>query len=95
MQARRERGYRWWLLFLALWLAATAPVDARDRSGRRGAEPAAVGLNEAVQQAQQQSGGRVLSADTVNQGGRAVHRVKVLTPSGQVRVYTIDAGGGR
>jgi uncharacterized membrane protein YkoI len=74
-----------------LALAVAAPVQARDRSERH-AQPA-MSLNDAVQQAQQQSGGRVLSADTVRQGGRAVHRVKVLTPSGQVRVYTIDAGG--
>jgi len=49
-------------------------------------------LNQAVQQVQQQTGGRVLSAETVRQGGRLVHRIKVLTPSGQVRVVTVDAG---
>ena len=42
-------------------------------------------------QVQRETGGRVLSADTVNQGGRTVHRIKVLTPSGQVRIVTIDA----
>ena len=51
----------------------------------------AASLNEAVQQVQRETGGRVLSADTVNQGGRSVHRIKVLTPSGQVRIVTIDA----
>jgi uncharacterized membrane protein YkoI len=51
----------------------------------------AASLNEAVQQVQRETGGRVLSADTVNQGGRTVHRIKVLTPSGQVRIVTIDA----
>jgi len=51
----------------------------------------AANLNEAVQQVQRETGGRVLSADTVNQGGRMVHRIKVLTPSGQVRIVTIDA----
>ena len=50
-------------------------------------------LNQAVQQVQGETGGRVLSAETVNQGGRSVHRIKVLTPSGQVRVMTIDARG--
>ena len=57
---------------------------------RRGAE-GGVSLNEAVRQVQRETGGRVLSADTVNQGGRTVHRIKVLTPSGQVRIVTIDA----
>jgi len=50
-------------------------------------------LNEAVQQVQQQTGGRILSAQTVRQGGRSVHRIKVLTPSGRVRVIIVDAGG--
>ncbi len=83
------------MVLVALCLAGVAAfADARGplQIARRGGE-SGVSLNQAVQQAQQQSGGRVLSADTVNQGGRTVHRVKVLTPSGQVRVYTFDAGG--
>ena len=51
----------------------------------------AASLNEAVQQVQRETGGRVLSADTGDQGGRTVHRIKVLTPSGQMRIVTIDA----
>ena len=58
---------------------------------RRGGGEAGVSLNEAVQQVQRETGGRVLSAETVNQGGQTVHRIKVLTPSGQVRIVTIDA----
>lgn len=62
---------------------------------RRGGETG-VSLNQAVQQVQRETGGRVLSADTANHGGRAVHRIKVLLPSGQVRVVTVDAqAGGR
>ncbi len=88
---------------LALLLVATALVAVGAPSAafaadgghyfiaRRGGGEAGASLNEAVQQVQRETGGRVLSADTVNQGGRAVHRIKVLTPSGQVRVLTIDA----
>ena len=60
---------------------------------RRGSETG-ISLNEAVQQVQRETGGRVLSADTVNQGGRAMHRIKVLLPSGQVRVVTVGAPSG-
>lgn len=56
----------------------------QDRSG-------GMSLNQAVQQVQRETGGRVLSAETINQGGRSVHRIKVLTPSGQVRVMIVDA----
>lgn len=95
MQAKRNNRQRRWVAVVALCLAGISahadpiePIQVARRGGDSG-----VSLNEAVQQAQQQSGGRVLSADTVNQGGRAVHRIKVLTPSGQVRVYTFDGGG--
>ncbi|MEK7758581.1 MAG: hypothetical protein AAB304_03105, partial [Pseudomonadota bacterium] len=37
---------------------------------RRGGGEAGVSLNEAVQQVQRETGGRVLSAETVNQGGQ-------------------------
>ena len=71
---------------LALLLVAAALLTAGAPS-----VTFAASLNEAVQQVQRETGGRVLSADTVNQGGRMVHRIKVLTPSGQVRIVTIDA----
>ena len=89
------------LLVAAALLTAGAPSVAFAAGGghqhvaRRGGE-AGVSLNEAVRQVQRETGGRVLSADTINQGGRTVHRIKVLTPSGQVRVVVIDAqSGGR
>lgn len=84
------------LLVIAALVAAGTPGVALATGGehyltaRRGGEDG-MSLNQAVQQVQRETGGRVLSADTVNQGGRAVHRIKVLTPSGQVRVMTIDA----
>lgn len=73
----------------------SATADAFIVIARRGSETG-VSLNEAVQQVQRETGGRVLSADTVNHGGRAMHRIKVLLPSGQVRVVTVGAqAGGR
>lgn len=88
------------MLLVVASLASAGATDvafARDshRDGRRGGETG-TGLNAAVQQVQRETGGRVLSADTVNQGGRSMHRIKVLLPSGQVRVVTVGAqAGGR
>ena len=86
------------LLLVAIVLVAVGAPSATFAAdgghyfiARRGGGEAGVSLNEAVQQVQRETGGRVLSADTVNQGGRTVHRIKVLTPSGQVRIVTIDA----
>jgi uncharacterized membrane protein YkoI len=85
------------LLAAATLIVAGAPSAAFATGGghyliaRRGGGDTGVSLNDAVQQVRRETGGRVLSAETVNQGGRTVHRIKVLTPSGQVRVVVVDA----
>lgn len=86
-------------LTLALVLPETGQAawnqESYQRVARRDQDRGGGGmsLNQAVQQVQRETGGRVLSAETINQGGRSVHRIKVLTPSGQVRVMTVDAHG--
>lgn len=55
---------------------------------------AAVSRDDAAAMAQQQTGGRVLSVELADAGGRAVWRVKVVTPRGDVRVVMIDAQQG-
>lgn len=65
-----------------LLLAAALPAAAQ------------VSREAAAAMAQRQTGGRVLSVDRAESGGRAVWRVKVVTPRGDVRVVLIDAGGG-
>jgi uncharacterized membrane protein YkoI len=69
------------------------PPRWRDDSARRDYQPRAPGLSldEAVERAERQSGGRVLSAQTVYDGSRPVYRIKLLTPSGRVRVMVMDA----
>ncbi len=71
------------------------PPRWRDDASRRDNRPRApsLSLDEAVERAERQSGGRVLSAQTVYEGGRPVYRIKLLTPSGRVRVMVMDAGG--
>ena len=56
---------------------------------------AAVSRDDAVSLAQRHSGGRVLSVDRAEAGGRAVWRVKVVTPRGDVRIILIDAVSGQ
>lgn len=55
----------------------------------------AVSLDQAVSQVRAQTNGKVLSAKTVRKGNRRVHRIKVLTPRGKVRVIEIPAGDRR
>ena len=54
-----------------------------------------VGRDEAVAVAQNATGGRVLSVERAESGRRAVWRVKVVTPRGEVRVMLIDVVTGR
>jgi uncharacterized membrane protein YkoI len=52
-------------------------------------------LQEAIEEVQRETGGRVLSADVVRAGPRQLYRIKVLTPDGRVRVVTKSSRGGR
>jgi uncharacterized membrane protein YkoI len=56
---------------------------------------AAVSRDAAAAIAQRESGGRVLSVEQSEAGGRAVWRVKVLTARGEVRVILIDVATGQ
>lgn len=86
------------LLSIAVLAGTVLPTTAcaerphREWQARRGSDDRGMSLSEAVQQVQRDTGGRVLSAETVSQGGGRVHRIKVLLPSGRVRVVTVDAG---
>jgi uncharacterized membrane protein YkoI len=53
--------------------------------------PRQMNLSEAVAAAERSTGGRVLSAEPIDEGGRLLYRVKVLTPNGRVSVLYLDA----
>ena len=56
---------------------------------------AAVSRDDAAAIAQRETGGRVLAVERADAGGRAVWRVKVVTPRGQVLVVLVDMATGR
>jgi uncharacterized membrane protein YkoI len=56
---------------------------------------AAVGRDAAAAVAQRETGGRVLSVEAADVGGRAVWRVKVVTPRGDVRIVLVDMASGQ
>jgi uncharacterized membrane protein YkoI len=70
-------------LTCALLLAAVLPAWA------------AVSRDDAAAVAQRETGGRVLAVDRADAGGRAVWRVKVVTPRGDVLVILVDVATGR
>jgi hypothetical protein len=53
----------------------------------------AISLQDAVDRVQRDTGGKILSAETVRQGQASVYRIKVLTREGRVQVVTVPAAG--
>lgn len=47
-------------------------------------------LSHAVKKVKKRTGGRVLSADTIDKNGHQLHRIKVLLPNGKVRIVKIN-----
>jgi hypothetical protein len=70
-------------LTLALLTALAAPAWAD------------VSRDAAAATARQATGGRVLAVDRSERDGRAVWRVKVVTPQGEVKVLLLDAATGQ
>jgi uncharacterized membrane protein YkoI len=56
---------------------------------------AAVSRDDAAAMVQRETGGRVLSVERADAGGRPVWRVKVVTPRGDVRVVLVDVATGQ
>ena len=52
-------------------------------------------LDQAVAKVRRLYGGTVIKAETKNQGGRPVHRIKILTEDGKVRTVRVDGNDGR
>ena len=56
----------------------------------------ALSLEQAARQAARQHNAKVLSAQTVNQGGKRVHVIKLLTKDGKVKtVRIVDPTSGQ
>ncbi len=55
----------------------------------------AVTLDQAVVQVQQDTGGKVLSAESRRIGRRLEYRIKVLTPQGHVKVMAVSSEAGK
>lgn len=80
------------LLLLALGGGTAFAAPAWHEPGNiRVAQNDGVSLDQAVAQVRRDTGGRILSAETVRENGRKVHRIKVLTRDNKVRIVRIEA----
>lgn len=79
-------------------LAAPANTAIADPAGSaRSLRLAASGvsLDEAVAMVRNRYGGKVIGADTVEEHGRTVHVIKLLSDKGRVRTVKVDAESGK
>jgi len=75
-------------LFVSLFLAAALLLP-----GVVAAQNGGLSLEEAVQRIKSRGDVRVLSAETVNDNGRTVYRIKVLTDDGRVKYIQVNPDG--
>lgn len=73
-------------LFLVSGISVASPFSDRILVAR-----SAVSLDEAVRNVKEETGGRILSARTETRGRKQVHVIKVLLPSGRVRIVKVNA----
>lgn len=71
--------------------ARAAPPTKAPAHAQGGAQ---VSLEQAVEQVQVQTRGRILAADTIPSGRSKLYRIKVLTPDGHVRVMQLHSNAG-
>lgn len=75
-------------LFASMGLGTAMTTSAQS-------EPPTVTMDQAVLKVEQDTGGKVLSADPHHVGHRVEYRIKVLTPEGHVRVMAIPSETSR
>ena len=90
----------WHLLFVLLPLLAAVPtagaqelIDRRHRNEYR-IEPSGVSLDQAVEMAQRRYRAKAVKAETVQQGDRRVHQIRLLSADNKVWNVRVDADTG-
>jgi uncharacterized membrane protein YkoI len=81
------------LTVLAPAASAQQLVDPRPREDRL-IDARGVSLDQAVQMAQRRYGARAVKAETVSQGDRRVHRIRLMSHEGKVWHVHVDAQTG-
>ena len=90
----------WHLLLVTLPLIAAVPnanaqelIDRRQRREYR-IEPSVISLDQAVEMAQRRFRAKAVRAETVRNGDRLEHRIRLLSADGKVRNVSVDAESG-
>ena len=90
----------WHLALVLLSLLVTVPtvsaqelIDRRQRNEHR-IEPSGLSLDQAVEMAQRRYRAKAVRAETIRQGDRRVHQIRLLGADGKVWNVRVDAESG-
>ena len=90
----------WHLALVLLSLLTAVPtvvaqelIDRRQRNEHR-IEPSGLSLDQAVEMAQRRYRAKAVRAETVRNGDRLEHRIRLLSADGKVRNVSVDAESG-
>ena len=90
----------WHLLLVTLPLIAAVPnanaqelIDRRQRRDYR-IEPSGLSLDQAVEMAQRRYRAKAVKAETIRNGEKRVHRIRLLSADGKVWNVRVDAESG-
>ena|SRR3990170_4127420 len=91
----------WHLALVLLSLLAAVPtvvgaqelIDRRQRNEHR-IEPSGLSLDQAVEMAQRRYRAKAVRAETIRQGDRQVHQIRLLGADGKVWNVRVDAESG-
>lgn len=90
----------WHLMLVLIPLLTAVPsanaqelIDRRQRRDYR-IEPSGVSLDQAVEMAQRRFRAKAVRAETVRNGDRTEHRIRLLSADGKVRNVSVDAESG-
>jgi uncharacterized membrane protein YkoI len=90
----------WQLVLVLLPLLAAVPganaqelIDRRPRREYR-IQPSGISLDQAVEMVQRRYRAKAVRAETVRNGDRLEHRIRLLSADGKVRNVSVDAESG-
>lgn len=90
----------WHLALVLLSLSTAVPtavaqelIDRRQRNEHR-IEPSGLSLDQAVEMAQRRYRAKAVRAETIRQGDRRVHQIRLLGSDGKVWNVRVDAESG-
>jgi len=82
---------RYLIILLMMCLMSMSPLVALADTTKPQNAPALITLDQAVKRVKQLKTGKILAAETRQQGDTAVHIIKVLTDDGRVKKVRIQA----